>query len=85
MVIKGNTSTDEDDNNFLFKGIANRNFTRSFTLDDQIEVKDAEMLNGMLKVFLERIIPEHKKPKKIEVKEKATKAASKPELLTEDS
>ena len=84
MVIKGNTSTDEDDNNFLFKGIANRNFTRSFTLDEQIEVKDAEMLNGMLKVFLERIIPEHKKPKKIEVKEKATKAASKPELLTED-
>jgi molecular chaperone IbpA len=84
MVIKGNTSTDEDDNNFLFKGIANRNFTRSFTLDEQIEVKDAEMLNGMLKVFLERIIPEHKKPKKIEVKEKATKASSKPELLTED-
>ena len=85
MVIKGNTSTDEDDNNFLFKGIANRNFTRSFTLDDQIEVKDAEMLNGMLKVFLERIIPEHKKPKKIEVKEKAEKVSKKPELLTEDS
>jgi len=84
MVIKGNTSTDEDDNNFLFKGIANRNFTRSFTLDEQIEVKDAEMLNGMLKVFLERIIPEHKKPKKIEVKEKADKAIKKPELLTED-
>ena len=36
-------------------------------------VKDAEMINGMLKVFLERIIPEHKKPKKIEVKEKASK------------
>jgi len=85
MVVKGNTSNDEDDNNFLFKGIANRNFTRSFTLDDQIEVKDAEMLNGMLKVFLERIIPEHKKPKKIEVKEKAEKVSKKPELLTEDS
>jgi len=45
------------------------------------------MMNGMLKVFLERIIPEHKKPKKIEVKDseaevKTTK--SKKQLLTED-
>jgi hypothetical protein len=56
-------------------------------LDDQIEVKDAAMLNGMLKIFLERIIPEHKKPKKIEVKDvgesKATKKG-KQQLLTED-
>jgi len=68
MIVKGNVQNAEDDSNFLFKGIANRNFTRTFALDDQVEVKDAEMFNGMLKVFLERIIPEHKKPKKIEVK-----------------
>ena len=36
--------------------------------------KDAEMFNGMLKVFLERIIPDHKKPKKIEVKEAGAKS-----------
>lgn len=87
MVIKGNVQTDNNDSadTFLFKGIANRAFTRTFALDDQIEIKDAELLNGMLKVFLERIIPEHKKPKKIEVKEKGTKTAkSKPQLLTED-
>jgi molecular chaperone IbpA len=82
MVIKGNVQNEEDVNDFLWKGIATRNFTRTFALEDQVEVKDAEMLNGMLKVFLERIIPEHKKPKKIEVKEKAT--ASKKQLLTED-
>lgn len=82
MVIKGNVQNEENDNDFLWKGIAARNFTRTFALEDQVEVKDAEMLNGMLKVFLERIIPEHKKPKKIEVKEKAT--ASKKQLLTED-
>lgn len=70
MIIKGAVAHEDDESNdFLFKGIANRAFTRSFVLDDQIEVKNAEMLNGMLKVFLERIIPEHKKPKKIEVKE----------------
>ena len=88
MVIKGNVQNDDvDDSNFLFKGIAARNFTRSFAIDDQIEVKDAAMIIGMLKVFLERIIPEHKKPKKIEVKDseaevKTTK--SKKQLLTED-
>ena len=83
MIVKGNVQNDDTGNDFLYKGIANRAFTRSFVLDDQIEVKDAEMLNGMLKVFLERIIPEHKKPKKIEVKEKTSKQ-SKKELLVEN-
>ena len=76
LIIRGNTASDEPteaDNVFLFKGIANRAFSRSFILDDQIEVKDAELFNGMLKVFLERIIPEHKKAKKIEVKTKSSK------------
>jgi molecular chaperone IbpA len=73
MIIKGNAASDEPENNFLWKGIASRNFTRTFALEDQIEVKDAELLNGMLRVFLERIIPEHKKPQKIEVKEKEAK------------
>lgn len=77
LIVRGNTSEDQGD--FLFKGIAARNFTRTFALDDQIEIKDAEMLNGMLKIALERIIPEHKKPKKIDVKERT---ASK-QLLTE--
>lgn len=87
LIVKGNVNSDDNDNNFVFKGIANRAFTRTFALDDQIEVKDAEMFNGMLKVFLERIIPEHKKPKKIEVKDTSETTKSKkakPQLLTED-
>lgn len=85
LVIKGNVKTDDDTDTFLFKGIAGRNFTRTFALDDQIEVKDAELFNGMLKVWLERIIPEHKKPKKVEVKEKgSTGSKAKKELLMED-
>jgi molecular chaperone IbpA len=85
MIIKGNVENGEAEDNFLFKGIANRAFTRTFALEDTVEVKDAAMMNGMLKVFLEKIIPEHKKPKKIEVKDseaKATKTSRK--LLTED-
>jgi len=77
MIVRGNAASDEKETeNSLWKGIATRNFTRTFALEDQIEVKDAEMLNGMLRVFLERIIPEHKKPKKVEVKEKASTKAS---------
>ena len=80
LIVRGNVkNADEDDKNYLFKGIAARNFTRTFALEDQIEIKDAELFNGMLKVFLERIIPEHKKPKKIEVKEGGRK-----QLLTEE-
>ena len=88
MSIKGKLQSDEAEDNFLFKGIANRAFTRTFALDDQIEIQNAEMFNGMLKVFLERIIPEHKKPKKIEVndtssiKQKKTKPMG--ELLLEE-
>ena len=82
MFVRGKVTADEGDDNFLFKGIANRAFTRTFALDDQIEVKDAEMLNGMLRVFLERIIPEHKKPKKVEVKEPSA-PAQKPRPLGE--
>ena len=87
MIVTGKTHSD-DDNSFLFKGIANRAFTRTFALDEQIEVKDAEMFNGMLKIFLERIIPEHKKPKKIDVRDtsETTKTSKKSkELLLEES
>ena len=82
MIVRGKVESSDLEDNYLFRGIAARPFTRTFALEDQVEVKDAEMLNGMLKVFLERIIPEHKKAKKIEVKEKSSK--SKKEFLTED-
>lgn len=73
LVVKGNVQSstdDQDEGNFLFKGIATRAFTRSFGIDDHIEVKDAELFNGMLKIFLERLVPEEKKAKKVHVKAK---------------
>lgn len=74
LVVRGNIGTAEsEENSFLFKGIANRAFTRTFALNDEIEVKDAEIFNGMLKIALERLIPEHKQPKKIAVKAKSAK------------
>jgi molecular chaperone IbpA len=80
LVVKGNVSTQEAEDNFLFRGIAARAFTRTFALNDQVEVKDAELFNGMLKIALERMIPEEKKPKKVPVKSGNGK-----QLLQEDA
>ena len=57
-------STDD----IIHKGISFRNFQRKFTLSEDIHVKNAEMNNGMLTINLERIVPEHKKPKLITIK-----------------
>ena len=75
LVVRGNINSDDKDSmeNFLFKGISNRAFTRSFALNDQVEVKDAELFNGMLKIALERMIPEEKKPTKVAVKSRGEK------------
>lgn len=55
----------------LYQGLAMRPFTRQFTIADNVEIKNAELLNGILKIVLEAIIPDEKKPVKIEVKDKA--------------
>ena len=73
LVIKGGISTQEVTNpdnpvEYIWKGIADRVFTRSFTLADTVEVKNAELINGMLKIFLENVVPEEKKPKKVDIK-----------------
>jgi len=69
LVVKGNVAAETDESNdYLFKGIATRAFTRAFAIDDHIEVKNAELFNGMLKIFLERLVPEEQKPKKVPVK-----------------
>lgn len=70
LVIKGSAKDNdiEEDENFIFKGIANRGFTRSFTLADKIEIKNAEMVNGMLKVWLESLVQTNDAIKKIAIK-----------------
>lgn len=69
LSIKGNAESDlEETVETLYAGLALRPFTRMFTLSDKVEVKDAELINGMLKVFLERITPEENKPKTVSVR-----------------
>ena len=52
----------------LHKGIARRYFERHFTISDDVKVNGAELKNGLLVVSLERVIPEHKKPRTITIK-----------------
>lgn len=53
---------------FIHRGISQRSFVRKFTLSDEIRVKNAELTDGMLRINLEKLIPEHKKPKLIQIK-----------------
>jgi len=74
LKITGKVATDDTTGaQYLYKGIAERNFARAFTIADTIEVKNAELFNGMLRVWLENIIPDSKKPRKVEVKDSTTK------------
>ena len=53
----------------LYQGLAMRPFTSTFNLANNVEICNASLLNGILKIALESIIPEHKKPKKIKINE----------------
>ena len=56
-----------DSREYLHRGISFKKFTRRFNLADDIEVRGAEFVNGLLTVTLERVIPEEKRPKKIAI------------------
>jgi molecular chaperone IbpA len=58
----------EDNNGVLHQGIAKRYFSKAFTIADDVEVKGAELKDGLLKISMERIIPEHRKAKTIDIK-----------------
>ena len=58
----------EDNDGVLHQGIAKRSFTKSFTIADDVEVKGAELKDGLLKVSLEKIVPDHKKARTINIK-----------------
>jgi molecular chaperone IbpA len=83
LIVKGNATEDQEAKEWLYQGIAARNFTRTFALNDQVEINGAELINGMLKIALERIIPESKKPKKIDITDNGSKV-SKKQMLTEE-
>ena len=68
LKIAGRSSiTEEAIPEYLHKGISDRPFERSFILNDNVVVNNAQFVNGLLKIWLEHVIPEDKKPKKIHI------------------
>jgi len=59
---------DKDEDGVIHKGIAKRYFSKSFTIAEDVEIKGAELKDGLLKVSMERIIPDHKKARTIQIK-----------------
>lgn len=53
---------------YIHKGIAERNFQRTFRIAENVEVKGAEMKHGILTIQLNRVIPDHQKPRMIQIK-----------------
>ena len=61
-------SEDKKEGENIYKGIAQRMFKKSFTIADDCKVTGAELKDGLLKVSLEKVIPEHKKARTISIK-----------------
>lgn len=67
LKITGNKSGD-DNKEYIHRGLAFRDFSQTYTLAEYMEVKGAEVKDGMLKITIERHIPEALKPRLIEIK-----------------
>ena len=69
LVVRGVQATaDTDTKEYLHRGLASRDFEQSWTLAEYMEVKGAEVKDGMLIVQIERIVPDALQPRKIEIK-----------------
>lgn len=68
LKVSGNKKPEKtEERKYLHKGISERNFERKFQLGDHVKVLAADLENGLLHIDLERVIPEAKKPRKIEI------------------
>ena len=67
LTVKGNLDSRRDQNLYVHKGISGRKFERSFRLSEFVEVTGATLEDGLLTIALERIIPDEKRPRKIEI------------------
>lgn len=67
LKVSGSKQAQDQEIQYIHKGIATRSFSRSFALADFVEVDDALLENGILFIFLKRIIPEEHMPKRINI------------------
>ena len=76
LLVTGQTKQNgEDQKQYLYRGIAGRNFERRFQLAEHVKVVGAKLANGLLTIELQREIPEEKKPRAIQIEAEAGKPA----------
>lgn len=87
LTITGDRPQRRDQNSYVHKGISARRFKKSYRLSEYTEVTGAEMTDGILTVRLEVILPEEKRPRKIEIGKfnEVINDNSTKELLTENT
>jgi len=73
---------EKDNKEYIVKGIAGRSFAREFVLADTIVVRNVNLVDGILTIALENVVPEEQKPRKITIGKKPIE--SKAELLVEE-
>jgi molecular chaperone IbpA len=78
--IKGEKLEEDGKRNYIHKGIGGRRFHKSFTLAEFVEVHSVNFVNGILSLQMERIVPDEKKPRKLEI---GSELIQQPVLLTE--
>lgn len=86
LKIVGSKNEVESNDGWIHRGLAKRDFLLSFSLGEFVEVSSVDLENGVLKISLARLVPDEKKPKKIEIgfkKAVLPNLESKPELITE--
>jgi molecular chaperone IbpA len=66
-VKESKTEGQDENNEVIHRGISRRYFSKTFTVSDDTEIKGAELKDGLLKISLERIIPDSKKARTIEI------------------
>lgn len=81
LTIKGEKKEKEANLTYIHRGIGTRSFTKELTIADTVEVRGAEFKDGILRIGLENVIPDHKKPRKIEIGKELKEF--KPQLLQE--
>lgn len=84
LIISGKAHRDEENRQYLHRGIAGRSFERRFEVADFIRVESASLANGLLHVALKREVPEQMKPRTIKIDSAAPAAAKAIEGRTED-
>jgi len=69
LVVKGSKKgTSKDDSSYIYRGLANRDFTRFWELGEYMEVTEGRIKNGVLTIGLKRVVPESLKPRMLKIK-----------------